>query len=68
MFIKRGRLTKGTGIECCDITARYRFIGSFTMYERGGISYIRCASAVILKHDAIDGDIHLKKGTYKYSL
>ena len=70
MYIKRGRLTKAMpgAMGCVDITLRYRFTGDYSMHERGGESYIKCFSNVVLKHDNIDGEIHLKKGTYKYEL
>ena len=69
MYIKRGRLVKtNSTVGCIDVTPRYRFSGVYTMHERDGVSYIKCLSNVILEHDAIDGEIHLKKGTYKYCL
>ena len=68
-FIKKGRLTKTESpMDCFDITPRYQFSGEYSMRERGGINYIKYFSDVIVKHDNIDGEIHLKKGTYKYEL
>jgi len=68
MYIKKGRLTKLGMVGCADITERYSFSGEYEMAERNSINYIKCLSKVVIKHDDIDGEIHLQKGTYKYCL
>ena len=62
MFIKKGRLLKENTLRCIDMSKKFNFLGDYETYEHRGVNYIKCFSDVIIKHDNIDGKIHLKKG------